>query len=45
MAIDELVGGERHYLVALATFEPVAHPLEGDALIIARPWKLEPSVI
>ena len=34
-AADELVGGERHHLVTLATFEPVVLPLEGDALVIA----------
>ena len=34
-AADELVGGEGHHLVALATFEPVVLPLEGDALVIA----------
>ena len=31
-AADELVGGERHDLVALATFEPVVLPLEGEPL-------------
>ena len=34
-AADELVGGERHHLIALATFEPVVLPLEGDAFLVA----------
>ena len=34
-AADELVCGERHHLVALATFEPVVLPLEGDAFLVA----------
>jgi len=34
-AADELVDGERHHLVALAAFEPVVLPLEGDALVVA----------
>ena len=34
-AADELVGGERHHLVALGTFEPVVLPLEGDAFLVA----------
>src|SRR3974390_2563724 len=34
-AADELVHGERHHLVALAAFEPVVLPLEGDALVVA----------
>src|SRR5262249_24318454 len=32
---DELVGGERHQLVALGAFDPVVLPFEGDALVIA----------
>ena len=35
-AADELVGGERHHLIAFAPFEPVVLPLEGDALVIER---------
>src|SRR5207237_1817037 len=34
-AADELVGGERHDLVARATFEPVVLPFEGDAFLVA----------
>jgi hypothetical protein len=34
-AADELVGGERHHLVALGAFEPVVLPLEGDAVLVA----------
>src|SRR5580700_2593967 len=34
-AADELVGGERHDLVALATLEPVVLPFEGDAVLVA----------
>ena len=32
---DELVGGERHDLVALGTFDPVVLPFECDAFLIA----------
>ena len=32
---DELVGGERHQLVALGAFDPVVLPFESDALLIA----------
>ena len=32
---DELVGGERHDLVALGTFDPVVLPFESDAFVIA----------
>ena len=34
-AADELVGGERHQLVAVWTFDPVILPLEGYAFLIA----------
>jgi hypothetical protein len=34
-ATDELVGGERHHLVAVGTFDPVVLPLEGDAVLVA----------
>ena len=34
-AADELVGRERHQLVAVGTFDPVVLPLEGDACLIA----------
>ena len=33
-AADELVGGERHHLVALGAFESVVLPLEGDAVLV-----------
>jgi hypothetical protein len=35
-APDELMGGKRHHLVALGTFDPVVLPPEGDAFLIAR---------
>ena len=35
-AADELVGGERHHLVAIAAFDPVVLPLEGDAVVVER---------
>ena len=35
-AADELVGIERHHLVALGTFDAVVLPLEGDAVVIDR---------
>ena len=38
-ATDELVGSERHELVALAPFEPVVLPLEGDAFLVACDFK------
>ena len=34
-AADELVCRERHHLVALATFEPVVLPLEGNGFLVA----------
>src|ERR1700746_1726765 len=33
-ATDELVCGERHLLVAIATLDAVVLPLEGDALLV-----------
>ncbi len=35
-AADELAGCERHHLVALAAFDPVVLPLEGDVLVVER---------
>jgi hypothetical protein len=34
-AANELVGGKRHHLVAVGTFNPVVLPLEGDAFLVA----------
>jgi hypothetical protein len=34
-AANELVGGERHHLVAVGTFYPVVLSLEGDAFLVA----------
>ena len=34
-AADELVCRERHHLIALAPFEPVVLPVEGDAFLVA----------
>jgi hypothetical protein len=34
-AANELMGGERHHLVAVGAFDPVILPLEGDAFLIA----------
>jgi hypothetical protein len=35
-AADELVGRERHGLEAVAAFDPVVFPFEGDALVVER---------
>ena len=35
-AADELVWCERHPLVAIATFDPVVLPFEGDAVVVGR---------
>jgi hypothetical protein len=35
-AADELVRRERHGFVALATFEPIILPCEGDAVVVGR---------
>ena len=35
-AADELVGGERHDLVAVAALDAVVLPLEGDAVVVER---------
>jgi len=35
-AADELVRRERHGLVAIAPFEPIVLPCEGDAVVVGR---------